>query len=327
MKQLSEDIKSGQFKNVYLLYGEENYLKRLYKNKLKDAMVNDGDTMNYAYFEGKDINPKEIIDLAETMPFFADRRVIIMENSGFFKNKCDELADYIDDMAESTCLVFVEDEADKRGRLFKKVKDKGRAVELNAQSEENLTKWILGNLNKEKKRITQNAMQLFLSKTGADMENIQKELEKLICYVGEKESITDKDVEEICTTVVTNNIFEMISAVAERRQKRALDLYYDLLALKEPPMRILFLLTRQFNLLMQVKDLQRLGFSNGDMAKKVGLSPYIVGKYLTQAKAFKMSWLRNAIEECANAEEEVKTGKMGDNMSVELLIVKFSMNR
>lgn len=325
MKQLNDDIKSGNFKNIYLLYGEENYLKRLYKNKLRNAMINEDDTMNYAYYEGKDINVKEIIDLSETLPFFADRRVIVVENSNFFKNKCDDLAEYVDEMADTTCLIFVEAEVDKRGKLYKKVKDKGRIAELNAQSEDSLIKWVLGSLNREGKKITQGAMQLFLTKTGADMENIQRELEKLICYVGERDAITEQDVEEICTTVVTNNIFEMISAVAEKKQKVALDLYYDLLALKEPPMRILFLLARQFNLLMQVKDLQRLGFANGEVAKKTGLSPYIVGKYIKQAKSFKMSWLRNAIEECANAEEEVKTGKMGDTMSIELLIVKFSM--
>lgn len=87
MKNIDEDIKRGQFAQVYLLYGEEAYLKKQYKDKLKHAMVPEGDTMNFSAFEGKSINPKEIIDLAETLPFFADRRVILIENSGFFQ-KC-----------------------------------------------------------------------------------------------------------------------------------------------------------------------------------------------------------------------------------------------
>lgn len=325
MKSINEDIKNQKFKNVYLLYGEEGYLKRLYKNKLKNAIVAENDTMNYAYYEGKDINPREIIDLAQTMPFFADIRLIVIENSGFFKNKCDELAEYINEISESTCIVFVESEVDKRGRMYKAVKEKGKAVEMNAQDEAGLTRWILGLLAKDNKKITQNAMQLFLSKTGADMENIQKELEKLICYIGDREAVTEEDVEEICSGVVTNNIFEMISAVSQRQQKKALDLYYDLLALKEPPMRILFLLSRQFNLLMQVKDLNRLGFNNADIAKKVGLSPYIVGKYLAQGRSFGIKWLYNALSECVQMEEDIKVGKMNDIMGVEMLIIKFSM--
>ena len=81
MKSLNEDIKSGTFKQAYLLYGEEAYLKKQYKDKITAAMFPDGDRMNYAYYEGKGINPGELIDLAETMPFFADRRLIVVENS------------------------------------------------------------------------------------------------------------------------------------------------------------------------------------------------------------------------------------------------------
>ena len=69
-----------------------------------------------------------------------------------------------------------------------------------------------------------------------------------------RKEVTMQDVDDICTTQITNKIFEMVEAVAEKQQKKALDYYYDLLALKEPPMRILYLLTRQFKLLLQVKD-------------------------------------------------------------------------
>ncbi|KAB1437666.1 DNA polymerase III subunit delta [Candidatus Galacturonibacter soehngenii] len=324
MRNLNEDLKNNIFKNMYLLYGEESYLKRLYKNKLKSSLVSVDDTMNHSYYEGKGINPNEIIDLAETMPFFAERRVIIIENSGFFKEKCDELADYLDSCSETTCFIFVENEVDKRGRLFKKVKDKGRTVELNYQDENSLTKWILGLLKKENKKITQNAMQLFLAKTGTDMENIHKELEKLICYVGERESISESDINTICTTRISNNIFDMVSAVAEKKQKQALDLYYDLLALKEPPMRILFLITRQFNLLLQIKDLKRLGFSSSDIAKKIGLPGFVVNKYVSQSTSFSVEWLKSALNSCAETEESVKTGRINDVMSLELLIINFS---
>ena len=87
------------------------------------------------------------------------------------------------------------------------------------------------------------------------MENLEKELEKLFCYCMGKEEIEISDIEAICTTQITNKIFDMVEAVAMKNQKKALDYYYDLLALKEPPMRILYLLTRQFKLLLEVKDL------------------------------------------------------------------------
>ena len=95
MKSLNEDIKTGQWKPVYLLCGEEAYLKKQYKDRITKAILPEGDTVNYAYYEGKGINPGELIDLAETMPFFAERRLIVVENSGFFKNASPELAEYI----------------------------------------------------------------------------------------------------------------------------------------------------------------------------------------------------------------------------------------
>lgn len=324
MKSINEDLKNNQFKGIYLLYGEEAYLKRLYKNKLKAALTAPDDSMNYTYYEGKGINPNEIIDMAETMPFMAEKRLIVIENSGFFKNKCDELADYFENPSDSTCFVFVEAEVDKRSRLYKRVKERGRIAELNAQDEKSLVRWIVGSLNRENKKITQSAAALFLTKTGADMENIQRELEKLICYVGERDSINIEDVEAICTTVITNNIFEMIDAIAKKQQKKALELYYDLLTLKEPPMRILFLITRQFNLLLQVKDLARLGFNAAETAKKAGLHSFVAGKYVSQSKSFDSKWLADAVEICAGTEEAVKTGRINDILSVELLIVQFS---
>ena len=92
LKNIQEDIKSGNFKSAYLLCGEEAYLKVQYKNKLLKALNPDDDTMNFNHYEGRNIDVKELIDLCETMPFFADRRVVLLEDTGFFKNKCDELA-------------------------------------------------------------------------------------------------------------------------------------------------------------------------------------------------------------------------------------------
>lgn len=326
MKSLNEDLKTGQFKQIYLLYGEENYLKKQYKDKLTLAMIPKGDTMNYAYYEGKGINVRELIDLAETMPFLSERRLIVVENSGFFKNASPELAEYVKSIPETTNFIFVESELDKRGKLFKAVKDRGRIVELAKQDEQTLVRWIFANIKKEGKQIEESTIRYLLSKCGTDMENLQKEMEKLFCYTLDKDTIEIGDVEAICTTHITNQIFEMINAVAEKKQKKALELYYDLLALKEPPMRIMFLLARQFRLLMEVKEMMANGYGKKDIASKAGLHPFIVGKYQEQAKAFSDKTLRAILEEIVDIEERVKTGHLQDVLGVELFIVKHSSN-
>ena len=324
MKSLNEDIKSGQFKSVYLLYGEETYLKKQYKDRMTKAVVLDGDTMNYAYYEGKGINPAEIIDLAETMPFFAERRLVVVENSGFFKNATPEMADYIKAMPDTVCILFIENEVDKRGKMYKAVKDKGRIVEMGRQDEKTLLYWIAGNVKREGRQIKESTARYLVSKTGTDMENLEKELEKLFSYTLGQNEITAADIDDICTTQISNKIFDMIEAVAAKKQRLALNYYYDLLALKEPPMRILYLFTRQFKLLLEVKDLMGRGNDKSQIAKTAKLHPFVAGKYMQQSRTFTKAELRNIMEEAANMEEMVKTGRLNDVMSVEIFIVKFS---
>ncbi len=321
MQRINNDIKSGQFQPVYLLYGEERYLKKQYKDKLKKALCAADDNMNNHFFEGKGISIGEVIDLAETMPFFADRKVIFLENSGFLKSGGEQLAEYVGTQNETTVLIFVEAEVDKRSKLFKAIQSKGCVVEFTEQDENTLKRWVAGMLGKEGKKITENTVQLFLTKTGTDMENIHAELEKLICYCMDKEVVTAEDVEEICTTRITSHIFDMVDAIADKKQAKALQLYYDLLALKEPPMRILFLIARQCNILLQVKAMKNKGYGNKDMASATGVPPFAVGKYAAQAAKFKTSILKKAVTKCVEAEEAVKMGRMNDVMSVEILIM------
>ena len=324
MKSLNEDIKTGNFKPVYLLYGEEAYLKKQYRDRITKAIFPDGNTVNYAYYEGKGINPGELIDLAETMPFFAKRRLIVVENSGFLKNATPDLADYIKTMPDTACFLFVENEADKRGKMYKAVKSKGRVVEMARQDEKTLLYWVAGNVKKEGYEIKEQTARYLLSTTGTDMENLEKELEKLFCYCMGKEEIEISDIEAICTTQITNKIFDMVEAVAMKNQKKALDYYYDLLALKEPPMRILYLITRQFNLLMQVKELSEEGYSAKTISERLKMAGFIVRKCLRQAESFSLKTLKEALQDCVRMEEAVKTGRMNDVMSVELLLVKYS---
>ncbi len=321
MKQINEDIRQQHFRQVYLLYGQERYLRRQYRDKLQKALCQEGDTMNTHFFEGKDVSVEEIVDLAETLPFFADRRVIFITDSGLFKSGGEKMAEYLSNPSESAYFVFTESEVDKRSKLYKAVQSKGYAAEFAEQDERTLARWAAGILGRENLRITENTVQLFLGKTGTDMENIQMELEKLICYCMGREVVTEEDVEAVCTVRISNHIFDMINAIAAGQQRQALELYYDLLALKEPPMRILFLIARQCNMLLQVKELAAKGFDSRTIASKIGVPPFVAGKYLGQAAKFRPAALRGAVEKCVEAEEAVKTGRLNDRMSVEILIL------
>lgn len=321
MQRINEDIKSGRFNRIYLLYGEERYLKRQYRARLKQALCQEGDTMNVNFYEGKDISIGAVIDLAETMPFLSTRRVIFLDNSGFFKSGGEKLAEYLAEFNETTYFVFTESETDKRSKLFKTVQKKGCAVEFTGQDENVLKRWIAGKLKKDGMNVSEAAVQLLLVKAGTDMENLSMELEKLICYCMGREAVTVEDVEAVCTNRITNHIFDMVNAIGDKQTGKALNLYYDLLALKEPPMRILFLIARQCNLLLQVKEMKKKGYDNKTIGSKISLPPFVAGKYVSQSAKFHGRDLKKAVEKCVAAEEAVKTGKMNDLMSVELLIL------
>lgn len=327
MKTIDNDIKAHDFKKVYLLYGQERYLIKQYRDKLVKAMVNEGDTMNFSSFEGDGINQKEIIDLAETLPFFADKRVILIEDAGIFKKNGDELGEYLTSSPDTTHFIFVEESVDKRSKLYKAAAKCGNPVEFKEQTDETLARWISMRLRKEKKGMSQAAYNLFISKTGTDMENIDKELEKLICYCLNKDAIETFDVEAVTTEQTTSKVFEMVDAITSHKQRHALDLYYDLLALKEPPMRIMYLISRQFQILMTVKAMTNRGFGNKDIASKAGCPEWAVRKYQSQCKAYSLDELKCALKDGVSYEEAVKTGQMNDQMAVELFIVRYSATK
>lgn len=324
MRKLLQDLKNQDYSQINLLYGEEDYLRKQYRDKLKEALVDEGDNMNYHYYEGKNAVIESIVEQAETLPFFASKRVIVIENSGWFQKGGDKMAQYLPQLPETTCFVFVETQIDKRSKLYKCVKTHGRIYEFARQDEMILKRWVVDMLKKENKTIAPSDLQFLLERTGTEMANIKTEMEKLLCYTLGKAEVTREDIENICTKRVQNQIFDMINAIADKEQKRALQLYYDLLTLKEPPMRILALIGRQFNLLLQVKELRKKGYSSKLISEKTGLHSFIVGKYEKQAAKFKTKELRQALEDCVTADENVKTGKMQDIMSVEILICKYS---
>lgn len=323
MKTLNQDIKNRAFRPVYCLYGEEAFLKKSYKNQLIEAVLG-ADRMNFQSFYEKETDVDEIISLADTMPFFSEKRLILIENSGLFGRDAGSLPSYLPDMPESTVLLFVEEKVDKRNKLYKKVKELGYVTELGRQPEGQLKSWILRSLKQENRQISKAAMELFLSSVGDDMEHIRTELDKLVAYTQGREGIHREDVEAVCSVQITGRIFDMIADVAEGRQKAAMEKYYDLTALKEPPMRILFLIARQFNQLLVVKELAAAGRGPDEIAKRAGLQPFVVRRAVSQGKRFRMKELKYYLEKCAEAEEAVKTGRLPDSLAVELLITEFS---
>jgi DNA polymerase-3 subunit delta len=326
MKTLTADIKARSFKRVYLLYGEEEFLKKSYKGQLRSAIAGD-DTMNTMEMDGNQVNLVAVKDFLMTMPFFAEYRLVVLSDTGLFASSADEWTDMIAQIPDTAVLIFEETKVDKRSKLYKAVNKIGYACEMKKPGDNELMQWTAQLLKKDGKVITRPTCEALLMRAGDNMENLRTQLEKLICYVGECQEITMADVEDVCTEQAESQVFRMLDAATEGRSQVALSLYYDMLALREPSMRIMYLIGRQCNQLLLVREMAAAGVGSGQIASELKLQPFVVTKTIKQSRAFTPEQLRGFVQMCVELEELVKTGRMNEKIAVETALIRICNRR
>lgn len=320
LQTIAAQIKSGDLSRFHLLYGEEPYMVRFYKNKLRTMLSAEGDDMNASFFEGNAVPFDEVMSLGSTLPFFAEKRLILMENTDLFKTSND-VAEMLESFPDTTHVVFVEKNVDKRNRLYKWIQKNGCVTECKQQQEKELVPWVARYLKGHEKNISRHTVEYLISKVGFQMDTLVNELDKLIGYTGERTEIGIEDVDEVCSGQVVGKIFDMIDAVIAGENEKVFRLYGDLLELKEPPLVILHLLGRHINILLQVKEIGS-SLSDRELAKKVGIPYFTASKYKSQAKHFSRGQLLGLLEERADYEERFKTGRLGEKLVAEFFLVK-----
>ena len=262
MISIDEHFKTGQFKEVYLLYGSENFLKRNYKEKLIHHFMPEDNGMNLTYYSGNKVDVNEIILQANMMPFMVDHRVIVLENTGLFQKKNDELADLLEHWPDTSILIAVEEKVDMKLKTVTSIAKIGLVQKLDLWDEKRLSNWIGNRAKKMGKTMTQDAWKEFYERTGMNtdkidiMEYMEKEFDKLSMYCLDQDVITKEDVEAVCTGWVNAKIFKMMDAIAKKDEKEMLGLYKDmLLESKEEPLHILNLIEMQFMQLLELESL------------------------------------------------------------------------
>lgn len=326
MKEIRRQIKEQDFQRVYLLTGDENYLILQAKELLVHAMVAEGDEMNYAVFEDSKIDLQQLRELAMTYPLFATKRVLVLDRTGIFKSGKDAFVEILQALPETTCVIICEPEVDKRSKAYKWIKKNGYMGEFlkKDQTEKVLMRWVAALLGKEKKKIRESDVRFFLERVGDDMFQIKNETDKLISYVGEREEIRREDIEQITSGEVQNKIFELVAAIAEGKKRQALAYYDDLILLKEPPMRILFLIVRQYRILLLISNMRSLRKPDKDIAQAAGIPAFAIRKNAAQLGGYTVPILEHCIASCIQVEEEIKTGRISDQIGLETLIVGLS---
>lgn len=326
MKNIKADIRNNTYKTVYLLFGEEVYLMRKCLQSLKKAIAGDGESdVNYAHFDGStgyDVN--EVKEIAVTLPFFADRRLIVIENSGLFGSNDQGIADFLAEIPESTVLVLAEGSVDKRTRLYKEIKKVGYAAEFTTPTPDQTAEFAAGYLGQAGKRITVNDCKYFVDSVGGDLYNITTELEKIIAYSGTRDTVTRSDIDAVCSMQIEGRIFDIVDKLMESKRNEAMNIYFDLIALRESPLGILRFITRQYNRLLVVRDEIDRGSSDAEIASKAHMPDWVARKTRAQLKGRKRRILLDAVTLCTDTEEAIKTGDISEEKGLEILLANLA---
>ncbi|NLI57094.1 MAG: DNA polymerase III subunit delta [Clostridium sp.] len=333
IKILKDDIKNNNFKNLYVFYGEEEYLKKFYINKIEETILEDNfKSLNKVVLDGK-IEDDKIVEACETMPFFSQRKLVVVKNSGKFSSKSgakskksedEDFSKYLENVPPYTCLIFYEDAIDKRLKLVKNIKNNGLLVEFQYLKQPDLVKWVIKTFKSYKKTIDINVASYLVSISEPGMTEILNEIKKLVSFLGEKENVEISDIDKVCTKSIKSRIFDLVDAVAEKRISVALKLLNDMIILKEPLPKILFMIARQLRLILQMKVLCNEGLGKNEACAKLKMTPYVGNKVYNQAKNFSTKKIKDAIKEAMELDLAIKTGKINDRIAAEILIYKLA---
>jgi DNA polymerase-3 subunit delta len=335
MQKIRNDIKEGSIGRLYCIFGEDAYLRKKIRDEIKSAVIGSGDTMNYAYYEGKKVTAQEVIEFADTFPFMADRRLVIVEDCALNKKPPEEWVHYLDHIAETACIVLVESKSpDKRTAFYKKLASVGYVADLDKQKDHKLLLQFVGDWLKGHNCVmSRQDIEYFLGRVSESMGLIEMELNKLWDYkmnpakpLDAQDSfvITREDIQLLCTVTIENQVFKMMNEAVNGNRARAFTLYYDLLALKEPPGRILSLMTNQFNRILQVKDCERLRLSTEEIKQKCGIAPNQFYAVRPLSKNLKYVRLKHLVAYGVQLETDFKTGRIAEQLAAELMLAECS---
>ena len=321
MERIKEHIKTGEYKKYYLICGENDYMKNLYADKLKSALVNEGDTMNYSEYVGEKVDFVESMEMAYTMPFFSERRLIKFKDTGVFSSTSD-LDEQLEGAEESTVFLFVETKVDKRNKLYKLIKNKGYVCEINDLDEKTYIAFISKCFAGTQVTIDNMCASYLLECVGTDMNTLTNECEKLIAYCMDKGKVEKTDIDTISSILLENKIFEMIDALAVKDKAKSLRLYGDLIKLRESPIKILKLISRHFNILYIIKCGMGQSLSQDRIITTAKIPPFALKKYSAHVKGYSEDELLNYVKWCTDIEEDFKNGRIDVGIALEMLLCK-----
>ena len=266
MRTIDSHINKGSYSKCYLLFGVERYLVNQYRDKLLAALIAEGDNMNFTRYDSDSFDIKAVEGDAVTLPFLAEHRVVLVEDSGLFDKSEADVAGIINQMPSENVLIFCESDVDKRKKNFtglKKIEDVSMLEFLSPDSDM-IYKWLSAKLSaggmKVRATVPDRLVNAVVTKDDMkknykNMYMLANEADKLHDYCLDKGVITDEDVDLVCVNTVEDKIFDMCEAISRRDSSSAIKMYNDLMILKAKPFYVIALVSREYGQLVQISEI------------------------------------------------------------------------
>ncbi len=319
MNTVRNDLKTGHIRNLYVLTGTEDYLRRLYCDKLAAAILPEEDTMNKAVYDGSKADPMEVLDFALTLPFLAEHRLIIMNDSGWLKS-AGTFADHIEEIPDTTYMIFMEKDTDKRNKLFRYIEEHGHIAVFEAMKEQDTVSFIANRLKSHQLLITEDNAMLMISQCGNDLTALSNEIDKIAAYCYGQTEVTREDILTMTSVMSQGQMFKMVDAIVAGNKKQAMKLYRDLLMDQTNPGTILYNLINNFYQFSMILRLNKKGLSPVEIGSQLKMNSYVVTKFLKVSSKTSIDKVTAAVDYGIELENRVKTGNMIDTMAVELFL-------
>lgn len=325
----------------YLFHGEDEYRRSVQVAEWK-ATLGDPTTvaLNTTELDGRRLTLNELISVCDAVPFLSEKRlVIVYDLAARFERKkgtaedsseegpafLEQFEEYVNRLPESTRLVLIEDHKIKKGNPIHKIvskSDQGHEREFAPLGPEKLNRWIDQHVEEKGGRIERTAANALAEFVGSDLRLLGQEIDKLLTYAGPERAVTEQDVELLVSYAQEANIFHMVDALGKRDTRRAMELMEQLLEGGQHPLYLLRMITRQFRILIQVKELLAKGTSPGDIRALLGLPPFVVDKTRRQAANFSIEQLESIYRQLHEVDAAVKSGGMEPALALNLFVAE-----
>lgn len=317
---------------VYLLLGEEDVRTEQALGRLLDELLaKEERALNLDIVDAEETPVQEIITRCDTLPFFGARRVVVVRRADAMRAQDqDALASYLDGGATpSAALILLAEGLDRRRRLYGVLQRTGRIIPCGRLSPEDLPRWIKDRVEAEGKKITRDAAGTLVGLVGGGLRELGLEISKLAAYVGERTTITAGDVRDAASHVAEATVFELMDAVGRRQGDKALGLLQTVLAMGEPPVRILYMLEEQLRMLLRTEALlhgrRSLSRNSPEVRQVLGNRAWLFDRYRGQVAAFGRMDVEKILGLLVETDAMIKTGAAAPRLAIETLIVRLCL--